>query len=183
MKDNTIAKINWVRDAALARYPKFWDFPFAERALLIAAILCDTKRIREVGRNRGEWVEAFQDAAGAKPGDSWCACMVTFVCKAARKPFEAMGANLPQYPARVVAWRQYAERLGRFSQSAARTKLFCWDNGSTGHIGFVVGKVGPFVRTIEGNTSSGESGSQRDGDGMYRRVRLASKIGGYIDLA
>ena len=51
MKDNTIAKINWVREAAIARYPKFWDFPFSERALLIAAILCDTKHIREVGRN------------------------------------------------------------------------------------------------------------------------------------
>jgi hypothetical protein len=30
------------------------------------------------------------------------------------------------------------------------------------------------VYSIEGNTGPGESGSQRDGDGLYRRVRPRS---------
>lgn len=65
--------------------------------------------------------------------------------------------------------------------------LVCYDwngDGWPDHVGFV-DKVlalrwGPghrfvgFVRTCEGNTSSGEAGSQSDGDGVYVRYRWCS---------
>ena len=44
-------------------------------------------------------------------------------------------------------------------------------NGPFGHAGFVVSWDGASGETVEGNTSSGQAGSQRDGDGVWRRQR------------
>lgn len=46
----------------------------------------------------------------------------------------------------------------------------------TDHVGIVEAANGSTVTTIEGNTSSGSSGSQANGDGVYRRTRSISLI-------
>lgn len=44
------------------------------------------------------------------------------------------------------------------------------------HIGIVESVKGNILTTIEGNTSSGESGSQSNGDGVYRKQRNVSLV-------
>ena len=46
----------------------------------------------------------------------------------------------------------------------------------TSHVGIVESVGSGFVITIEGNTSSGQSGSQSNGDGVYRRTRSLSYV-------
>lgn len=47
---------------------------------------------------------------------------------------------------------------------------------ATNHVGIVESVSGSTVYTIEGNTSSGNGGSQSNGDGVYRRTRKTSQI-------
>ena len=50
----------------------------------------------------------------------------------------------------------------------------------TDHTGICESVSGQYVTAIEGNTSSGASGSQANGDGVYRRKRnLSLVVGAY----
>ena len=50
--------------------------------------------------------------------------------------------------------------------------IYDWDGGGTDHVGFVEKNLGGgTLQTIEGNTSSGDYGSQSAGNGVWRRVR------------
>jgi len=51
--------------------------------------------------------------------------------------------------------------------------------GSGVHVGMVVKVEGNYVHTIEGNTSSGNSGSQSNGGGVYARKRPLSDVYGF----
>lgn len=60
--------------------------------------------------------------------------------------------------------------------------FFTWDGGPVAdHVGIVTedAPASASVRTIEGNTSSGNAGSQGNGDGCYRRVRSRVFILGF----
>jgi hypothetical protein len=169
-------KTELVRLRLEVRYPRFWFLTAGERTLLALAYLCDDIRVREVGRNAGEWVCALLKSAGVPVGSPWCAAAIQFACTVSRAPCPASAAAVSQ-------WRNWARSTGRHRTSAKRGHLAYWLNSNgTGHIGIVVGSAFGMVRTIEGNTSSGEAGSQRDGDGLYRRVRRASRWDGYIEL-
>lgn len=57
--------------------------------------------------------------------------------------------------------------------------LFDWDPRSgngVDHIGYIELNKGSYVQTTEGNTSSGNSGSQSNGGGVYRRTRSWDSI-------
>ena len=55
--------------------------------------------------------------------------------------------------------------------------FFDWDrSGDCDHVGIVEAVGSSRITTIEGNTSSGNSGSQSNGDGVYRRYRTRSQI-------
>jgi len=55
--------------------------------------------------------------------------------------------------------------------------FFDWDrSGDCDHVGIVESVGSSRITTIEGNTSSGNSGSQSNGDGVYRRYRTYSQI-------
>jgi hypothetical protein len=162
--------INSTRAALLLKYSSYWDLAPSERRLLAMAYLCDQLKVRESGgNNRGEWVGVFQSAAGIGPGDPWCAAALTFASIVAN----AERPERPEdNPAAVLGWRKWAIRLEKMVSTPARGSIAMHQTtASTGHIGVVVRVVGPMVYSIEGNTGSGEGGSQRDGDGMYRRVR------------
>nr|MCW1079565.1 CHAP domain-containing protein [Streptococcus anginosus] len=54
---------------------------------------------------------------------------------------------------------------------------FDWDgDGVADHVGFVERNYGSYYQTIEGNTSSGASGSQSNGGGVYRRTRNLGSV-------
>lgn len=55
--------------------------------------------------------------------------------------------------------------------------IFDWDGGVADHIGVARGAShSSEVPTVEANTSSGNAGSQSNGDGVYHRVRPTSTI-------
>ncbi|MFF1377541.1 peptidoglycan-binding protein [Streptomyces sp. NPDC058308] len=60
--------------------------------------------------------------------------------------------------------------------------FYSWDGGPLAdHVGIVTADspAGHDIKTIEGNTSSGASGSQGNGDGCYRRTRTRSQVLGF----
>ena len=175
MKDSTKRKIDWLREQLLARYQNYWGLPLGERALLAAAYLCDDVGVREKPENRGDWVEAFQDSAGVGPGSYWCAAFVTFCV------FVAAAATGYQFPswikvknrASVKSWADWAKANGKLTSLKRGVIVYLVHQDGTGHIGFDVASALGFTKSIEGNTSSGKKGSQRNGDGLYRRTQLS----------
>jgi hypothetical protein len=170
-----------LRARLLLKYPAYWEFKAPERALLAMAELVNAVRVREkTGKNDGEWVGAILGAVELGQGYPWCAAAVEFCCDVAKL---SEGPS-DRASAAVVNWRNWAKSEGRIRTDPKRGYLCYWvnDNG-TGHIGFVAGTVHPNkVRSLEGNTSPGDSGSQRDGQGAYERRRNKSVWDGFITL-
>lgn len=167
MKPATLDAIKKTRAEMIRKYPGYLDLPNGERVLLCMAYLCDAVKVKELWTNRGFWVEVFLDSAGVAPGNPWCASALTFACKVAE-------VETPGGSALVKSWMLWFRRRDKDETlSPQRGMVAMHDAGNgKGHIGIVVRVVGPFVYSIEGNTGSGPNGSQRDGDGMYRRTRL-----------
>lgn len=71
------------------------------------------------------------------------------------------------------------KELGYLSARPAEGALWLAKHGDTdsGHAGIVVSFKGGVISTIEGNTSSGSTGSQRNGDGIFARTRDAFQNG------
>lgn len=100
--------------------------------------------------------------------------------------FEQVGVYLGG-GASVGNFQQWGKRLGHIVDRPLRGDVGCWDISGDGwpdHIFFVekVLRMGPvwYLQTVEGNTSSGVSGSQDDGGGVYRRRRAVrnSRVSG-----
>ena len=165
--------ISATRETLRAKYQSWDHLEPAERRLLVMAYLADELKVREVGgNNRGKWVASFQEAAGLDPEDAdpWCAAALTFASLVAGAPCPTR----PDYnPAAVIGWRRWAKALGLLTDSPGRGAICMHQTSeSQGHIAVVVKVIGPLIYSIEGNTSSGDSGSQADGGGIYRRIRL-----------
>lgn len=155
------------------------DMSVPERALQWAAYLCDKVKAREVGgNNHGPMVREFLKSVGLGEGYPWCAAFVTYCLR------KAGWLKFPRRPAAVSGWKEWATSVKALVARPTRGCLcYRMNSDGTGHIGFVV-KDMPFgwVASIEGNTSSGNAGSQRDGDGVFRRIRHRSYWTGFIDL-
>lgn len=168
------AGIEQTRVRMLEKYPNWRTLPAAERRLLVMAYLADEVRVKEVGgNNRGKWVKVFLASVGLGEGYPWCAASLTFASQVADAPFP----QRPEYnPAAVLGWNRWADDNDRIVSGALRRGDIAMrrTSATTGHIGVVVRVVGNFVYSIEGNTSPGNEGSQADGGGLYRRVRLKS---------
>lgn len=121
-------------------------------------------------------------------GQSWCADFVSWC-------FERAGHELPAIDrpygyvncASAVNW---ARRNGTWSASGHYAKgdiiFYCWDgSGVAEHTGIVVEDNGAKgIRTIEGNTSPTDAGSQSNGGGVYPKIRYhGSTVLGVISLA
>ncbi|MFJ9207490.1 peptidoglycan-binding protein [Streptomyces sp. NPDC102264] len=86
-------------------------------------------------------------------------------------------------PSHVNWFRARGQWLGKNSAVKRGDIVFySWDGGPVAdHVGIVTenSAAGASIRTIEGNTSSGNAGSQGNGDGCYRRVRTRSQVLGF----
>lgn len=86
-------------------------------------------------------------------------------------------------PSHVNWFKQRGQWLGRnASVQPGDIVFFSWDGGPTAdHVGVVrYASTGTTdVQTIEANTSSGQSGSQSNGDGVYARTRSRTYILGF----
>lgn len=148
-----------------------------ERALLVAAYYCDEVKVRETKVNRGFWVSKFLQSVGLGPGFAWCAAFVSFCLR------EGGYTDGPKTGrAAVRSWMKWAADNDRFVTWPERGDLVCLVGPGISHIEMVVKPLDSAISTIGGNTSSGESGSQDDGDGVYRRRRSHSKNMYFIRL-
>lgn len=123
----------------------------------------DTKYGKWYGLNHNPWCDMFVSWCGAQVGGS-----------------DVIG----KYAATMshASWFKKISRWGR-SPKVGAIVFFDFDDKQstwTSHVGIVeaVRDDGRIV-TIEGNTSSGTSGSQHNGGGVYRRVRAANSVVGY----
>lgn len=129
------------------------------------------------GNNRGPRVERFLRSVGLGPGNPWCAAYVSYVLDAAgvRAPLDGRRRVIRSgLAARFITARSIrASEALRGVKPVPSGAVLIWrkGNGPYGHAGFVVTWGGASGETVEGNTSSGRAGSQRDGDGVWRRQR------------
>ncbi len=167
-----------MRQLLTRRYSNYNTLPIGERVLLAMSVLANDFKVREKGTNAGPWVEAILDCSGLGAGYPWCAAAINFACEIAQTdigPTKSVAA--------VSAWHKWANAANRLQSSPKRGHLCLWLNpNGTGHIGIVAGVAATRVTTYEGNTSSSEAGSQRDGDGLYRRSRASGTWKYYVEL-
>ncbi|WP_420455761.1 CHAP domain-containing protein [Rubrivirga sp.] len=129
------------------------------------------------GANRGLRVERFLRSVGLGPGQPWCAAYVSYVLDAAgvRAPLDGRRRMIRSgLAARFITARSIrASEALRGAKPVPPGAVVVWrkGNGPFGHAGFALAWNGASGETVEGNTSPGRAGSQRDGDGVWRRQR------------
>lgn len=144
--------------------------------------------VQEVGNNRGKWVETYLRFVGAHPGDSWCAAFVAYrIWTAAKGLIHSIPVEFPKsaWTPHYAAWAK-AQNLWLPKvriEEARRGDLCCFyfeGKGRIAHIGIVT-EVGPgnTFHSVEGNTSPDNKTVNRDGDGVYRKMRKVSALGKY----
>lgn len=172
LQEKTLAAIR-------ANLPGFDAFSNSEKQLQANAYLCDTIKPREdLGPNHGKYVDDFlHEAGGLGSGYPWCAALQNWVSEMLALP------NPDKSDAAVIGWHNWAVNTGRIRKEPKRGYLCGYLHADgTGHIGVVISSDGEYTKSIEGNTSPGTEGSQRDGQGLYRRTRNASTWKFYISL-
>jgi hypothetical protein len=128
---------------------------------------------KEVGNNGGYWVGRFLQSCKLKPGSQWCAAFVNFCLDSSGvRSLPFTGSGLARHLATRNKTIKATDVIAKNMQLPSGT-IVVWRRGATpfGHAGLVENWRGKTGTTIEGNTSSGVSGSQHDGDGVWRRSR------------
>lgn len=134
--------------------------------------------VREVGgNNHGPWVKKFLAEVGLPEGYAWCDAFQSY------EEHQAADVRLPIESASVAQTVAIAKGHGWMVTRPFRGDLAAFDFDGDGqcddHIGIVVRVLGlgPVLtlRTVEGNTSSGLTGSQADGGGVYLRRRVIAR--------
>lgn len=125
------------------------------------------------GTKYGRWyAELTKSPYFGQSGVPYCAMFVAWCLAQAGQSCSGMPT------AAVVTAYNGAKNAGLVranKQDAQPGDLVCFNWGDGGsaydHIGFVEKNCGTYIQTIEGNTTSGMSGSQGNGGGVYRRTR------------
>lgn len=133
---------------------------------------------KEEGNNGGYWVERFLASCKLKRGAQWCAAFVNFCLDSSGvRGLPFTGSGLARHFATRNKTIKATDVLNKQMELPAGT-IIVWRRGSTpfGHAGFVEKWKGKTGTTIEGNTSSGNRGSQHDGGGVWRRQRTISPL-------
>lgn len=113
-------------------------------------------------------------------GQPYCAMAVSYWFSLAGLPLPASTAKGFAYTPSGAAWFQ---RQGRWTTRPQRGHVVFFDFPGDGvsrisHVGIVESvRADGSVVTIEANTSPGDGGSQRDGGGVFRRVRRSGIVG------
>jgi hypothetical protein len=141
------------------------------------------------GNNQGPYVAMIQrlgSELGVGPWP-WCAATTSWAYRCAGWKSWAAFVKA-EHEAWVPAWLA-AARAGKYGMSIVTNPrlarrgdaiTFDWNggDGTPDHIGLIRSRPNPAtlnVRTVEGNTSPGEAGSQDDGGGMWLRTRNAAR--------
>lgn len=121
--------------------------------------------------NTGPHVAVYLSAVGLPEGYPYCAAFVAKSLNVGMVRYPAIRSALAtDYIVEQSVETRYIRRGVIIPESGW---LLVFRKGDTrfGHIGIIERIREQLLITIEANTSSGESGSQRDGEGVYRRQR------------
>lgn len=140
--------------------------------------------IHEIGgNNRGQLVEIFLRRSGLPPGNPWCMAFVQFCREMVDGFLDTVGASdqiskMPRGAHCMTIWNTCLPDLKSSEPSVGSVVI--WDhpgtaNGHTGIVVFVSDDKSIF-QTIEGNTSPGGAGDQRDGDGVYLKSHRTQPV-------
>jgi hypothetical protein len=127
--------------------------------------------------------EAFAPAALRVGGWAWCAAFVTWCL------LRSVGLDLRKqmWPYNCEIIRSWSVAHGRWRTTGYTPQpgdLTLYDFGhGIAHIGIHEAIRGANFVAIEGNTSPGNSGSQANGGGVYRRARARQHIAGWVDMS
>jgi len=135
---------------------------------------------KEEGNNRGAVIDMIQAPFGLV-GQQYCVMFVLYCYMQAC--LRNSGKLLIEKTASSQTLFEYATKMGitytdpklmQPGDIAIYRKFKLW----AGHAALITSKLNNDLtfNTIEGNTSNSNFGSQRDGDGIYRRIRNARKI-------
>lgn len=128
-------------------------------------------------KNDGPEVETFLKYVGRVKGNAWCAAYASYVKDLPGTIIEPkVKSGLARHfesrsPDRLVV---KASKVLMGLKTIPRGSFVVWQRGETvfGHVGLVREDwSGASGKTVEGNTSSGKTGNQSDGDGVYKRNR------------
>jgi len=132
--------------------------------------------VEKTGNNDGEKIEYIIRRGGGNPGASYCAYFVSMCIDSAKvkeptvRPGMAIGFKRKNsIPANDVLIGKYTPPPGT---------IIIWRKGETifGHTGLVYKWEKASGKTVEGNTSSGKTGSQSDGNGIWTRNRTIQPL-------
>lgn len=131
------------------------------------------------GTKYGRW---YADLTGddyySQNGVPYCCMFVSWVLSQAKQA--CVGFPSAYCPTSLAAATRAGLAVGIHDARAGDIVFFDWDGGMTDHVGFVEINKGSYLQTIEGNTSSGASGSQGNGGVVARRTRDFSTVCGVI---
>lgn len=125
----------------------------------------------QVGYKEGKNNSNKYGAAYGMNNVSWCMEFIWWC-------FKQAGMDWYKTASCTACYKHYASRaVSRNSLRKGDIVFFDWDHsGDCDHVGIVESVGSSRITTIEGNTSSGNSGSQSNGDGVYRRYRTYTQI-------
>lgn len=125
----------------------------------------------QVGYKEGRNNSNKYGAAYGMNNVSWCQIFIWWC-------FKQAGMDWYKTASCTACYKHYASRsVSRDALRKGDIVYFDWDgSGDCDHVGIVESVGSSRITTIEGNTSSGNSGSQSNGDGVYRRYRTRSQI-------
>ena len=125
----------------------------------------------QVGYKEGKNNSNKFGAAYGMNNVSWCMEFIWWC-------FKQAGMDWYKTASCTACYKHYASRaVSRNSLRKGDIVFFDWDHsGDCDHVGIVESVGSSRITTIEGNTSSGNAGSQSNGDGVYRRYRTRSQI-------
>lgn len=133
-----------------------------------------------IGYKEGKGNQNIFSTMMGRPPEAWCA---DFVC-AVFKMCEAL--SLITNSASCGVMIRGAKNNGTWHDGSSGVRkgdlvMFDFDRDKEqDHVGICESATASYVTCIEGNTSSGTSGSQSNGDGVYRRTRAKKFVLGYI---
>lgn len=124
--------------------------------------------------SRPNHIKYWADLKPEWQGANWCAAFVQWCLKK-----NGMWYNTP-LPYFVPSFVQTAKKTGAWKTGGAKAGdlvIYDFGKGSAQHIGFFERYTHFGIQTIEGNTSYFNSGSQNNGEGVYRKIRSSGVMG------
>lgn len=133
--------------------------------------------IREKGENKGPEIEMFQKAVdGHASGQSWCMCFVQYCL------LKVGDSAILKSSHCLNVWNNSPKELRLSKPQPGAVMIWRKKRSSAGHTGIVVEVLDDTkVVTIEGNTGP-MSIVNREGDGVYRKVRSIRPVTGNMEV-